>query len=93
MIPCDECRKAANGNCGKHLESYMGTVAHPEPPVEVPKTVAVLIREAVDEAVLAEKAKWMEISKAYRMGFPKNHIPCGCKKCFGLNQTLQGAGL
>lgn len=91
MIQCCDCAKAANGNCGKHLESYLGTVSYPERPTEVPKTVEQLIREAVDKAVLQEKGKWMEIMQAWKQGTPKDHIPCGCKKCFALTQALQRA--
>lgn len=87
MIQCNDCAKAANGNCGKHLESYMGAVSHPERPVEVPKTTGQLIREAV----FREKMKWMEIVQAWKQGTPKNHVPCGCKKCFALTQALQKA--
>jgi hypothetical protein len=90
MNQCSDCRKAANGNCGKHLESYLGAVSHVGSLVEVPKTVEQLIKEVVDKAVLQEKAKWTEIIQACKLGVPKNHVPCGCKRCFALSQALQG---
>lgn len=91
MNQCSDCAKTANGNCGKHLESYLGAVSHAGSQVEVPKTVQQMIQEAVDKAVLAEKSKWMEIMGAWKQGNPKNHIPCGCKKCLALSQALQKA--
>lgn len=89
MIQCSDCQKAANGNCGKHLESYLGAVSYPEP--EKPKTVEQLIKEAVEKAVSREKDQWMGIMYAWKRGTPKDHIPCGCKKCFALTQALQNA--
>jgi hypothetical protein len=91
MNQCGDCLKAPNGNCGKHLESYLGAVSHSGAAVEAPKTVQQLIQEAVDKATLLEKGKWMEIMGAWKQGTPKNHIPCGCKKCQALGQALQKA--
>lgn len=89
MNQCSDCAKAANGNCGRHLESYLGSVSYQPAPPE--KSVATLIQEAVDKAVTQEKMKWMEIVQAWKQGNPKNHNPCGCKKCFALTQALQKA--
>lgn len=90
MNQCSDCQKAANGNCGKHLESYLGAVSHAGSQVEVPKTTQQLIQEAVDKAVLQEKAKWAGIVQACKVAVPKNHVPCGCKRCFAVSQALQG---
>jgi hypothetical protein len=87
MNQCSECLKAANGNCGKHLESYMGSVSYEAPPPE--KTVAMLIIEAVEKELAAERARWAPVIAAWKMGNPKNHEACGCKKCFALGQALQ----
>lgn len=89
MTWCADCQATASGNCGRHLESYLGTVAHQEAPA--PKSAEQLLQEAVAKAVMQEKMKWMEVMGAWKRGTPKDHIPCGCKKCFSLNQALQGA--
>lgn len=90
MNVCGDCQKAPNGNCGKHLESYMGAVSHAERPMEVPKTAQQLIQEAVEKALAQEKAKWAGVVQACKIAVPKNHVPCGCKRCFAINQALQG---
>lgn len=87
-LHCGDCARAANGNCGKHLESYLGAVSYPEPPT--PKTVVQLIQEAVGKAVAAERERWSAVAAVSRMVNPKDHQACGCKKCFALGQALQG---
>jgi len=94
MNQCSDCLRTASGNCGKHLESYMGAAGYSSAaaPIQAPvKTAQQLIDEAVMKAVLLEKGKWMEIVQAWKRGTPKDHVPCGCKKCFALGQALQSA--
>lgn len=91
MNQCSDCLKAANGNCGRHLESYLGSVAHA--PAPEPKTTAELIQEAVGLALAAERARHADIALAYYLPVPKNHIPCGCKRCLAISQALQKSGL
>jgi hypothetical protein len=91
MNQCSDCLKTASGNCGKHLESYIGAVGFTAA-VEAPqKTVRQLVDEAVAKAVLQEKSSWLEILQAWKQGNPKNHIACGCKKCFALGEALRKA--
>jgi len=89
MVQCEDCRKAASGNCGKHLESYLGAVSFDRKPEELPKTTEQLIREEVSKAIAAEKEKWAAVAQALKLALPKGHVPCGCKRCFALNQALQ----